>query len=130
MAGTKVKLINLDDEAIDREIAKIMCGMIGVECHATGSTNELLDTFQEYDGLILDFYLYGKDGLEIAEIIRSKIDTYPIIFRSNFPLGSPQHKSMVVYGPVIEKNMSHLALEELKEFVDQIRNNKDKHTTP
>jgi hypothetical protein len=129
MAGTKVRLIALDDELIDREITKIMCGMIGTECHATGSFNELMDTFQEYDGLILDYCLFGKYGTEVAEIIRSKISSYSIMFRSNFPEGSPAYESMIVYGPVIEKNMAHLALEELKDFVEQIRIIKDEQQT-
>ena len=127
MAGDKVKLINLDDELIDREISKIMCGMIGVECYGTGSIQEFIDTMNEYDGVILDYCfptLPDIDGLKIAKIIRSKISTYPIIFRSNFVDGSLPYESMLVYGPVIEKAMSHLALTDLLSFVDEIKSNK------
>jgi CheY-like chemotaxis protein len=122
-----VKLINLDDQSIDQEIAKLICSMLHIECYSTASISEFLSKYRDYDGAILDYSMPEKDGSEIAEIIRSNISTYPIIFRSNYSSGSKQYERMIKYGNIIHKILSTGALQEFADFIklaESYKNNK------
>lgn len=111
-----IKLAILDDAQIDREIAKLACAMIGIICTTFSNERDFMANYQNYDGAILDYSMPNKNGVEVAELIREKSPTYPILFRSNYPEGSKAHLSMLKFGDVISKDLKEGVLYLLKKF--------------
>lgn len=120
MAETKITAILLDDSLIDREIGKLACAMAEIPCTTYSNAKDFLKHWEEHYGAILDYSMADKNGVDVAKLVLAKAPDYPIIFRSNYPQGSKAHNDMIKLGHVMSKDMTHTAIDLLKEFKEQM----------
>ncbi len=121
MVGSKVKLLVLDDKALDREIIKAACGILKTKCEDTESAQYLLDNYNQYDGIILDYVSSSTNCVELARKIRKKDPHFPIIFRASYIPGTGEFDAMFKYGRVIRKDIADRTLDILSEFIEDIK---------
>lgn len=125
MDGIKVELIVLDDNLVDREIASLVCAMVGVSCITVSNYTEFMQNFMKCNGAIIDYTLRNElTGVDVAKLVLREVPDFPIIFRSQHQPGSEPYSEMSQIGEVISKSAGPESIEILQNFVNEIRKEK------
>lgn len=116
----RIQIITLDDNPLDREIMKIACGILDIDCESYGKYEEFIYNCPYYDGCILDYLMPRKNGIQVAQDIRKILPNYPIMFMTGMDESSDEWAAMDQFGIVTRKGLIDSTMDSLKKFIRQI----------